>query len=106
MNIFTMYRGDDKLYELTVKDKETGVVVDITGCTIILYWYSKGTDIVEKQWSFVLTDPTNGLAEVSIAAADTSGLTYARHEFEFKVKITKADLKVETLVSGKFIVEA
>jgi len=104
MNVFYMFRGDDKIYELTVVDKQTESPVDITGCTIKMTWKEKKTDETYfLQKTFTLTDPANGKAEVTIDAADTSQLT-ERKEFFFDVEITKADGKKETLLEGKFIV--
>lgn len=111
MNIFTMHRGDDKIYELIVTNKQTGLPVDITGCEPPTGWIKltvRETPIsaIFVQKTFALTDPTNGKAEVAIDASDTSGLTNTRHEYCWDVEILKTTGKKETLCSGKLIVEA
>ena len=97
-----MYRGDDKLYEVTVTDKDTGSVVDITGCTLKMTWKENKSDSSYfLQKTATLTDPTNGLAEFAIDAADTTSLT-EKKSFFFDVEITKTTGKKETLIEGKF----
>lgn len=100
----TMRRGDDKRFELTVTDKQTGNAVDITGCTIALTLRETLTGAVFHSYDFTLTDPTNGLAEVTIPSADTASLTNTKHEYYFDVQITKTDAALETLIFGEFIV--
>ena len=104
MNVFTMHRGDDKLYELTVTDKQTGNPVDITGTTTVLTMRGSYTASIFLQKTFTNTDPTNGKAEVAIDAADTSSLQNVQYTYVFDVQITKTSGKDETLLSGKFII--
>lgn len=104
-----MYRGDDKIYELTVTDKQTGNPVDITGCTITMTLREDWDEAIFLQKTngagVTLTDPTNGIAEITIDAADTSGLDVStQHEYVFDVYILKTTGKGETLLTGKFIV--
>jgi len=87
MIVFPMHRGDDKIYELSVIDKQTGAAVDITGCTIKMTWKEKKTDETYfLQKTFTITDAVNGKAEVTIDAADTSQLT-EKKEFFFDVEM-------------------
>lgn len=103
MIVKKMFRGDDKYYELTVKDRITKLPVDITGCTIKMTWKKvDGTQFLQKD--FTLTDPVNGLAEVKIEKTDTNSLT-EKTVFDFDVQITKTTDDVETLIKGKFTVE-
>ena len=102
MIVFSFHRGDDKIYEITVKDKVTEIPVDITGCTLTMTLRKTWTDVVFIQKTFTLTDPVNGKAEVAIDAADTSGLTNEKQEYLFDVEILKTTGKKETLLSGKF----
>ena len=107
MTVFKMYRGDDKIYELTVTDKQTGNPVSIVGCTIKMTWKEN----IEDETYFLQksngpgehSDPTNGKTEFTIDAADTSALK-ERTEFYFDVQITKTTTKVETLLKGSFVV--
>ena len=107
MNVFNMYRGDDKIYELEVTDKQTGNAVDITGTTIKLTLRETPTDSIFLQKSNgpgEHSDPSNGKTEFAIDAADTSSLSNEKHTYVFDVEITKTDTKVETLLIGKFII--
>lgn len=104
MTVFKMFRGDDKIYELTVTDKQTGNPVNITDCTIKMTWKEN----IEDEAYFLQktadpTDPENGKAEFTIDAADTSSLK-KRTEFYFDVQITKTTGKIETLLRGSFVV--
>jgi len=101
-----MYRGDDKKYELEVTDKQTGEPVAINGCTFKFTWKINKSDanyVLQKTVGsgIELTDPDNGVAEITIDAADTSSLT-KKTEYYFDIEITKTDTKVETLMEGKF----
>ena len=105
MIIFTMHRGDDKLYEITVTDKQTGNPVSINGCTLKMTWKARKTDeeyFLQK--TATPTDPGNGKAEFTIDSADTSALT-TEMEYFFDVEIEKTTGKRETLLEGKFIVK-
>lgn len=104
MIVKRMHRGDDKVYELTVTDRKTGAIVNITGSTIKMTWKASKDDATNfLQKTFTLTDPANGVAEVAIDAADTVSLT-EKTEFYFDVQITKSSGKIETLLEGKFTV--
>jgi len=103
-----MDRGDDKIYELTVTDKQTGEPVIISGCILTMTWKEDvnqdSADLTKTNGAGIeLTDPVNGLAEITIDAADTSGFT-EKKEFFFDVFILKTTGKGETLVKGKFVV--
>ncbi|KXH76246.1 MAG: hypothetical protein AM326_03030 [Candidatus Thorarchaeota archaeon SMTZ-45] len=106
MIVFDMHRGDDKLYELIVTDKNTGNAVDITGCMLTMTWKENKKDsgyYLQKTngSGITLTDPTNGKAEIAIDKTDTSGLDKYK-EYFFDVYILKTTGKGETLLEGKF----
>lgn len=104
MNIINLYRGDDKVYELTVTNRVTGAIIDITNCTIKWTWKVAKTDAAYfLQKTANLTDPSNGKAEFTIDAADTSSLT-AQQVYCWDVEVTKTTAKKETLCTGKVIV--
>ena len=107
MQVFTMFRGDDRSYEITVLDKDTGTPVNITGCVLVMTWKEKITDtnyFLQKE--FGLTDPQQGKAIVDIDAADTSGLATERKQFFFDVELTNISTgRKQTLISGKIVVE-
>jgi len=101
MNLLTMYRGDDRPFLLVVKDKDTGQVADITGCSAVWTWKeNKGDASYFLQKSANLTDPEQGEAEFNIDATDTESLREERIYF-WDVELTKATGKKETLCEGK-----
>lgn len=103
MNL-TLRRGDDKTWEITVKRKDTGAVVDITDCVLTMTVRPSINGDVFFQGIFTLTDPTNGVAEVNITGAVTEGLENKSHEYIYDVEIEKRDHKKENLVVGKFLI--
>lgn len=105
MTTFEMSRGDDKRYRITVTDKITGLPVDITGCTLTMTWRKTFADTIFLQKTFYEIDPMNGVAEVSIDAADTASLPAGeRTEFLFDVEMIDTSYLTETITKGKFIV--
>ena len=104
MIVLTMHRGDDKIYELTVTNKQTGNAVDITGCTITWTWKEEKEDasyfLQKSNGPGEHSDPMNGKTEFTIDAADTASLT-AKMTYFWDVEITKTTLKKETLCLGK-----
>jgi hypothetical protein len=106
MTNFEMSRGDDKKYRITVTDKITKLPVNITGCTLTMTWRKTYTDTVFLQKTFTLTAPAEGIAEVSINAADTNTLPAGeRTEFLFDVEILDTSALKETIADGKFVVK-
>jgi hypothetical protein len=103
-----LYRGNDKIWVLNVTDKSTGDPVDITGCTLTFTVRAvlNGDIFLQKTVGsgVELTDPENGVAEITVDAADTSGLANQSFEYVFDVEITKTDATKETLCVGKFLV--
>jgi len=96
----SMHRGDDKSYEITVLNRATLAVEDISGCVILMTWKThRGAEANFLQKTASLTDPTNGVAQFDIAAADTNSLKAAQI-FYFDIQITKTDAKIETLYEG------
>lgn len=105
MTILQMNRGDDKKYQLTVYDKKTRVAQNITGATIKFTareTFDDDDKFLDK--SFTPTNPSQGLAELTIDAADTSSLDNEKHEYVFDVEIETAGGKKETLLIGTLVV--
>src|SRR3990170_1110030 len=100
----TLRRGNDKTWEITVKNKITGATVDITGCTLTMTVRSNINSAIFWQDDFTLTTPLLGVAEIEIPAAITEALANASYEYVYDVEIVKTDTKKETLVVGKFII--
>lgn len=94
-----VYRGDEFSMQLEFKD-EDGVVIDITGWTIFFTVKKKLDDpdtAAKLSVTVSPTDPTNGIALVTVPNTETdnlSGVYY--YDFQFK----KADGTIQTLVSG------
>jgi hypothetical protein len=94
-----VYRGDDFAMRLVFTD-ENEAVIDITGWTIFFTVKRREVDPDTKAVISVTispTDPTNGIALVTVSNTITdvlSGLYY--YDFQFK----KADGTVQTLVDG------
>ena len=102
-----MYRGDDKTFQLTVKDSDD-VAVDITGATLNFSLkrdpnetsslVTKSTDTVTE---IDLTDPTNGIAEIYLVPSDTRDLSAGTYVYD--VQITTSTGKIHTLVRANLI---
>jgi len=50
----------------------------------------------------VFTDPSNGIAEITVDAEDTETLRNLDYDYIYDIQITKPTGKVETLVKGAF----
>jgi len=101
----SMFKGDHRTFLLTVKD-QNGVVVDITGATIIFSLKADPTNataLVEKISTDIneieITNPTQGEAEIYLIPADTSDLEPGIYFYD--VELTTTSGKVYTLVKGE-----
>ncbi len=102
---FTMWQGEDKILEVTVKD-ESDVVVNLTGATIkwVLAPTVDGTVSITKETGgsgIVITDATNGVFQVTINAADTASL---EGTFYHEAEVTSSASKVSKVLIGKVII--
>lgn len=103
-------RGDDKIWILTVSRKDTGAVVDITDCDLFFTVRDSpdGTILFQKTSDpaagIVLTDPTHGVAEITVDYDDTDGLGNKKAEYIFDVEIIKSTGKIETVCKGKLTI--
>lgn len=104
-NEVTMYRGDNRTLEVTVKDS-SDVVVDITNYTakFTVRTHPDSTAVITKTTDSAaqidLTDPTNGVLEIYILPTDTSSL--AARTYDYDVEITSAGSVVSTVVVSTF----
>lgn len=103
----TMYRGDDKTFQITVKDAD-GVAVNITGATLtfsVKIDPNEPTPLILKDSSdnteIDLTDPTNGIAEIYLVPADTRDLEAGTYVYD--VQIITSGTKKHTLVRANLI---
>lgn len=99
---FSMYQGDTKILEVTVKD-EAGVVVDITSATIRwqLARNAKTTTLlIEKETGDGITiiDGPAGRFDVAIDPDDTVGLKAASYYHEAEVNDAGV---ISTVLTGK-----
>jgi hypothetical protein len=84
------------------------VISDITDCTLILTVRRQNSTVILIQKTtdvddgIVLTDPTNGVAEITVDSADTETLRNLDYNYIYDVQITKPTGKIETLVKGAF----
>lgn len=106
----TLRRGNDKTWTITVKNKITGEAVDIStalGMTFTVRPTINGAVLITKTVGagITLTDPTNGVAEIAVAAGDTLGLTNAEYNYVYDVQLVHSDGKIETVVEpSKFLI--
>lgn len=101
MGDFTMFAGDTKILQVTVRDAASSVV-DITG--MLIRWQLaktvKATEpLVAKAvgGGIVITDPTNGRFEVTIDPDDTLELS---GHFYHEVEVNDAGT-ISTVLTGK-----
>lgn len=83
-----MSRGNDRTFNVTVKDSSS-VAIDITGYTIF-FMVKENTNqadsLAKITKTAVLTDPTNGIATITIDAADTQDLIPKNYQYDIKIK--------------------
>lgn len=100
----TWYRGDSYPLELTIKDKATGLVIDITGYSFILTIDSldKPPDDTTKQFDVVGvldSDPTTGKVSFTPTNVDTD-LEPATYFYD--VQMTDASSNIRTIAKDKW----
>lgn len=101
MTDFTMFAGDSKTLEVTVKDAD-GVVVDITGATIrwsLARSVNSTPALLQKAVGsgITITDGPNGRFDVALANADTETLSDAYYH---EAEVILLDGTIATVVSG------
>jgi len=84
------------------------VVEDITSCTMkfTVRRQNSSAILIQKTTDafdgIVFTDPSNGIAEITVDAEDTETLRNLDYDYIYDIQITKPTGKVETLVKGAF----
>lgn len=73
--------------EVTCKDDDTGVVINLTGATVRLKWLDAAEALQTK--TMTITDAVNGVADYQFLADDLFGL-----QMKFEVEITDSGGKV------------
>ena len=97
----TMYAGDDKILIVTTTDPND-VPIDVSGCTIrwIVYKRSPQNIVIDKttpSTGIALTDPTNGIFEITLVPGDTENLL---GEYNHECELTDMDSKISTIFVG------
>ena len=111
MTDLTIYRGDDKTFNLAFTDGD-GVGIDITGWTIfftlknarVFQDDTNDTDALIEKTVTSHSDPTIGLSAFSIGASDTSSLTPKTYVFDIQIKDSGGNIK--TIIKGDFVLSA
>lgn len=102
----TMFRGDDKTFEITVKDSDD-VAVDLTGGTMFFSVKETENDptaLITKDSAVGITEieftnPTGGIAQIKLVPADTRNLKAG--EYLYDVQFTTTTSTKHTLVKAK-----
>jgi hypothetical protein len=98
---FILEQGADKTLSVTLKDKFTGLAIDITGWTILcqhrLSW-SSGSVLVTP--TPALSDPINGVFTLTYTAAQLAALP-ANKTIVYDVLATRLDTKKIRIFQGK-----
>lgn len=106
----TIHQGDDEVLDITVQ-KPDGTPQDLTGCKLWFYVKAsiKDTDadaLIKKTTlpgeGITVTDAVNGIAEISIANADTSGFADINlgRELPWGLQALDGSDKITTLANG------
>jgi hypothetical protein len=99
-NLLTVTAGDDRDLELTLVDG-AGSPLDLTGASL---WFT-----VEGLFQKTIGDgitvsvPIDGVAVISVSAADTSGVS-VRTARRYDVQVRTAAGKTKTPVKGTFVI--
>ena len=108
-NEIDIFQGDNKTYELTVKNR-AGAVVDITSGTIkftVKKLLDDTATIITKTTAeateVTITDGSNGVAEIYVVPADTA--TEERGEYEYDVEYTAVSGKKYTIIVSRFTIK-
>ena len=99
-----MFRGDNKIFEITVKDADD-VAVDLTGGTMDFSFKENANDptpLVTKNSGdtdeIEFTNPTGGIAQIKIVPADTRDLKAGKYVYD--VQFTTSTGSIHTLVKA------
>jgi hypothetical protein len=103
-------RGDDETIAIAVTDQDTGAVVDLTGST--LRWMVKSLPgdadaaaLLSKTngAGITLTNASQGLATIAVAATDTAALAAGMYWWELQGRLAGL---ISTLASGRIKLRA
>jgi hypothetical protein len=97
---FILEQGTDKTLSITVKDKLTGLALDITGWTILCQHRLNWSSSVLVTPTPSLSDPTNGVFTLTYTAAQLAALP-ANKTIVYDVLATRTDSKKIRIIQGK-----
>jgi hypothetical protein len=108
---FTMTRGDNATLTLTVT--QNGAAFNLTGCSIRMvakraYSDADGSAVFVRTVGsgITITDATNGIASITIAPNNTSGLPRGyRTILVYDVQVTTGTGSVFTVIDGELVVK-
>lgn len=96
-NTREIHRGEDKVLVLTMREKESGDAIDLTGLTSAeVCFKGESADVIKTDASGVsVTDAVKGRLEVVLDEADTAALKIGDNQ-DFKVKVViGSDTKIK-----------
>lgn len=105
---FDMHAGDSKLLRITVTDASTGAVFNLTGCSAIweasrelgaspFTFYSDPVVSKSTTDGIAITDPTNGILEITLASVDTRGF---QGNYYHELSVTDTSGNEQTVLVG------
>ncbi len=110
-NEITIAQGEDKTFNLAVKDKD-GAAYDLSDTVVHLrvkYNSTETTNLITKSSADVaeilITDAANGLADIMFVPADTETLDPADYSYDIWVVITATTKQHRAISLKKFTVE-
>lgn len=106
-------RGDTN--QLTGTVKQSGAAYNLTGVTVM--WFLAKTNIADADNAAVITatianakieilSAAAGTIRITIAAADTSGISDTAQPLYYELQLKSTDAKIFTLQSGRLFVDA
>ncbi len=104
----TIYRGDDKVYDVTVKDSD-GNVVDITNHTIKFTVRHAPADAVAEiakttgGGGIAIVDAPNGVARITLSDVDTD---LDAGKYFYDVEVTDVSGRTTTVILDNFVVKS
>jgi hypothetical protein len=95
-----MVRGDTRTFTIALTDAD-GVAIDLTDAAVAFSVSGAFTKTTGD--GVVVSDPTSGIALVTVEPADTDWMR-GRSARRFDVQVTMSDGSIRTPISGRFVV--
>jgi hypothetical protein len=105
---FDMHAEDSKILQITVKDANSGSLIDLSGCTakwqmarqltsLPFTFYSLPIVSKDTTSGIVITDPIHGVMQITLLPTDTSGL---RGAYYHELRVTDTGGNEQTVLVG------